>query len=50
MNTTGQMGVAVGYAASLCRKYKTNPRGIYLNHIEELKKLIYETGAVSVMK
>lgn len=40
MNTTGQMGVAVGYAASLCRKYKTNPRGIYLNHIEELKNLI----------
>lgn len=40
MNTTGQMGVAVGYAASLCRKYNTNPRGIYLNHIEELKKLI----------
>jgi len=40
MNTTGQMGVAVGYAASLCRKYNTNPRGVYLNHIEELKKLI----------
>jgi len=40
MHTTGQMGVAVGYAASLCRKYSTNPRGVYLNHIEELKKLI----------
>jgi len=40
MNTTGQMGVAVGYAASLCRKYSTNPRGVYLNYIEELKKLI----------
>jgi hypothetical protein len=43
MNTTGQMGVAVGYAASLCRKYVTDPRGIYTSHIEELKKLI-ETG------
>jgi len=40
MNTTGQMGVAVGYAASLCRKYNTDPRGVYLNHIDELKKLI----------
>jgi len=40
MNTTGQMGVAVGYAASLCRKYNTDPRGVYLNHIEELKRLI----------
>jgi hypothetical protein len=44
MNTTGQMGVAVGYAASLCRKYNTNPRGVYLNHIDELKKLIDETS------
>ena len=40
MNTTGQMGVAVGYAASLCKKYKTYPRGVYLSHIEELKNLI----------
>jgi hypothetical protein len=40
MNTTGQMGVATGYAASLCKKYQTNPRGVYLSHIEELKNLI----------
>lgn len=40
MNTTGQMGVAVGYAAALCKKYNTNPRGIYQNHIRELQKLI----------
>ncbi len=26
MHTTGQMGVAVGYAASLCKKYSTTPR------------------------
>jgi hypothetical protein len=45
MNTTGQMGVAVGYAASLCKKHKTNPRGIYENHIEELKNLIYLSGS-----
>jgi len=40
MNTTGQMGVAAGYAASLCRKYNTTPRGVYKNHISELKNLI----------
>jgi hypothetical protein len=40
MNTTGQMGVAVGYAASLCKKHSTDPRGIYTSHIEELKNLI----------
>jgi hypothetical protein len=41
MNTTGQMGVATGYAASLCKKYNTSPRGVYQSHIAELKKLIY---------
>jgi hypothetical protein len=40
MNTTGQMGVAVGYAASLCKKYNTDPRGIYQLHIKELRSLI----------
>lgn len=40
MNTTGQMGVAVGYAASLCKKYNINPRGVYKDHIAELQKLI----------
>lgn len=44
MYTTGQMGVAAGYAASLCRKYNTSPRGVYLNHITELKKLIDDSG------
>lgn len=40
MNTTGQMGVAVGYAAALSKKYSTNPRGVYRNHIKELQRLI----------
>lgn len=40
MNTTGQMGVAVGYAASLCNKYATSPRGVYKLHISELRQLI----------
>jgi len=40
MNTTGQMGAAVGYAASLCTKHKANPRDVYNNYLEELKGLI----------
>jgi hypothetical protein len=40
MNTTGQMGIATGYAAALCEKYDTTPRGIYENHIDELRGLI----------
>ncbi|MFN8241148.1 MAG: FAD-dependent oxidoreductase [Bacteroidales bacterium] len=40
MNSTGQMGVATGYASSLCVKYKTSPRGVYRFHIAELKELI----------
>ena len=40
MNTTGQMGVATGYAASLCKKYNTSPRGVYQLHIKELLALI----------
>lgn len=40
MLTTGQMGIASGYAAYLCRKYNTLPRGIYEKHINELRKLI----------
>ncbi len=52
MNTTGQMGVAVGYAASLCKKYNTNPRGIYEKHLDELKSLIFNSssGTLSVEK
>ncbi len=40
MNTCGQMGIATGYAASLCVKHDTNPRGVYENHIQELRGLI----------
>jgi hypothetical protein len=47
MNTTGQMGVAVGYAASLCKKYNTNPRGIYEKHLDELEGLIDNSGTLN---
>jgi len=40
MRTCGQMGIATGYAASLCKKYGTNPRGVYKNHIDELKDIV----------
>lgn len=40
MRTTGQMGAAVGYAASLCKKYRINPREIYTHHLEEYMNLI----------
>ncbi len=41
------MGVAAGYAASLCKKYNTDPRGIYVNHIGELKILIFNSSSAS---
>ncbi len=40
MNTTGQMGIACGYAATLCVKHDTSPRGVYEKHIKELRALI----------
>lgn len=40
MRTTGMMGEVVGMAASLCKKYNVNPRGIYLKHLSELKGLM----------
>ena len=40
MRTTGQMGAAVGYAASICKKYNTNPREVYLKHLDELMKMV----------
>ncbi len=44
MNTTGQMGAAVGYAASLCKKYNKSPRGIYNDKIDELKDLVINSS------
>ena len=38
MRTTGMMGEVVGIAASLCKKYRTSPRGVYQQHLNELKE------------
>ncbi|MFC1606470.1 FAD-dependent oxidoreductase [Candidatus Latescibacterota bacterium] len=43
MRTTGMMGEVVGMAATLCNKHNTNPRGVYQNHLDELKELM-KTG------
>lgn len=40
MRTGGMMGEVVGMAASLCRKHSTTPRGVYQNHLSELKSLM----------
>lgn len=40
MRTTGMMGEVVGMAASIAVKNETNPRGVYQEHLDELKSLM----------
>ena len=40
MRTCGMMGEIVGMAASICKKHDTTPRGVYKDHLDELKKLM----------
>ena len=40
MRTTGMMGEVLGHAAYLCVKHNTDPRGVYENHLEELKEIL----------
>jgi hypothetical protein len=44
MRTTGQMGAAVGYAASICKKYNVTPREVYQKHLEEYMKLVLSSN------
>lgn len=39
MRTCGMMGELLGMAASLCKKHETAPRGVYNDHLDELKAL-----------
>jgi hypothetical protein len=39
MRTCGMMGELVGMAASLCKQYNTDPRGVYQNHLSRLKQI-----------
>jgi len=43
MRTGGMMGEVLGMAASICKKEKTNPRGLYKNYFHELVTLM-KTG------
>jgi hypothetical protein len=40
MRTTGQMGAAVGLAASICKKHNANPRDVYASYLKEYLELI----------
>jgi hypothetical protein len=44
MNTTGQMGVATGYAAALCKQYAITPRDIYRNPARTIELQARITG------
>lgn len=40
MRTTGMMGEVVGMAASIAKKNKTTPRGVYETYLDQLKSLM----------
>ena len=40
MRTGGCMGEIVGMAAALCKRYDVDPRAVYADHLDELKKLM----------
>jgi hypothetical protein len=48
MKTCGMMGEIVGKAASICIKHKTNPRGVYTNHVPDLHELMRQPGSQRV--
>jgi hypothetical protein len=45
MGNGAQHGVAVAAAAFLCRKLGATPRGLYREHLPELKQLVHELAA-----
>ncbi len=40
MRTGGLMGEVVGLAATLCKKYNTDPHGVFKNHLTEFRELL----------
>lgn len=51
MRTCGMMGEVVGMAASLCKADNTSPRGVYQEHLDELKRLMQRgTGKKSFVE
>lgn len=47
MRTTGQMGAAVGYAASLCKRFDVFPRAIYHSYLDQYMSLIEKSQWLS---
>ncbi len=48
MRTTGQMGAAVGYAASVCQKYGIDPRDVFLSRLDEYMRLVKNSSTDEV--
>jgi hypothetical protein len=46
MKTCGMMGEIVGKAAWICVRHQTTPRGVYEQHLELLKALMRQPGAM----
>ncbi len=46
MKTCGMMGEIVGKAAWICVRQKTTPRGVYEKHLDLLKELMSQPGAM----
>ena len=46
MKTCGMMGEVVGKAAWICVRHQTTPRGVYEKHLDLLKELISQPGAM----
>jgi len=46
MRTCGMMGEIVGKAAWISVRHKTSPRGVYQKHLELLKELMAQPGAM----
>ncbi|WP_025762331.1 FAD-dependent oxidoreductase [Dyadobacter tibetensis] len=40
MRTCGMMGEVVGMAASVAKKHRTTPRGVYQNHLQDLLSMV----------
>ena len=40
MRTGGMMGEVLGMAAKLCKQFSVTPRGVYQQHLEELKQMM----------
>jgi hypothetical protein len=50
MRTCGMMGEVVGMAASICKNRGTTPRGVYIEHLPELKELATRGVGKEAMK